>query len=360
MAGLVPAILAFLLRRAPTQQAIMKTLLAALLAATLSTAVQAAPLYHLTATIPLGGGLKWDYLRFDPATDRLYVSHGTEVTIVSLRTNKIIGELKNLPGSHGIAIDPATGAIYADSAANAQAIAFNPKNFAPVAAASVVLDADAVVYDPSSKKIYVNGGDGMAITPIDPITNKAEPNIALPGAPEFFAADGAGALYENIESTSQLVRIDTATDKITATWPLAPCAHPKGLAIDPTQRIIFSSCANGVMAATNADTGAQLATIPIGQHTDAAAFDPIRHRAFSSNGDGTLTIISDAGGHIALLATLKTAPGARTMAIDPTTGRLFLVTATVTGLIPPDAPGASPKFKFAPGTLHVLVYAPSK
>jgi len=319
---------------------------------------QAKPLYHLVQTIPLGGGVKWDYLHFDAPSDRLYVSHGTEVTVVDAKTDRVIGALKNLPGSHGIAIAPATGDVYADSAANRVAVAFNPQTFAPIASAPVVLDADGMAYDPADREIFVTGGDGNAITPVNPATNKAAPDIALGGSPEFLAADGAGSLFVNITDEDQIVRINAATDKIVARWDLGACHGPKGLAIDPAANLLFSSCANGQMAVVNDQNGAVVTRLAIGKGTDAAGFDPVRHRAFSSNGDGTLTVISDAPGHVAVLGIVKTEPGARTMAVDPASGRVFLVTATVTGRAPPKKAGGAPHYTFAPGSLKLLVYAP--
>jgi 4-phytase/acid phosphatase len=316
-------------------------------------AAQAQPLYQLTQTIPLPGGTKWDYLHFDSATNRLFVSHGDEVTVVDTQGGKVIGELTGLPGSHGIAIDPATGDIWADSAARRLAVAFDPNTFKPLATVPVVLDADGMAYDPASRQIFNTGGDGMAITPINPATRSAAPDIALGGSPEFLATDGMGSLYDNIEDLNQILRIDTSTDKIIARWPLTTCTHPKGMAVDGPARLVFASCASGVMVVLNADTGALIATLPIGKGTDAAAIDPVRHLAFGSAGDGTLTVVAETPTpHV--LGVVRTASGARTMALDPRTGNVFVVTADVAGTIP----GEPTHFKFVPGSLHVLVYAP--
>ncbi|HQT46587.1 MAG: hypothetical protein B7X08_05915 [Acidocella sp. 20-63-7] len=333
--------------------------LAAISLGSLAAQAQATPLYHLVRIVPLGGAVKWDYLHFDAPSERLYISHGTEVTVVNAKTDAILGELAGTTGSHGITVDPATGDVYADSAAKRLAFAFDPKKFTPLANMPVVLDADGMAYDPASKQIFVAGGDGNAITPIDPASHKSLPDIALGGAPEFLAVDGAGSLYVNIEDKNELVRIDTATNKITARWSLNGCKSPKGLAIDSAARRVFSSCSNGAMDVLNADTGALVATLPIGKGTDAAAFDPARHRAFSSNGDGTLSVISDAApGSPVVLGTIKTAPGARTLAVDPATGQIFLVTAKVSKILPATTPDGHPHDVFVPGSLRLLVYAP--
>jgi len=321
-------------------------------------ALAAAPLYHLVKTVPLGGPTKWDYLHFDAASHRVFIAHGTEVTVIDTKTDRIIGELAGTIGAHGIAVDPATGDIYADSAERRLAIAFDPTSFKQVAAVPTVLDADGMAYDPASKQVFVTGGDGDAITPINPATHQASPDIALGGSPEFLAADGEGSLYDNITDLSQIVRIDTASDKIAARWPLGACMGPKGLAVDPAKRLLFASCASGVMAVVNADTGAIIATLPIGKGTDAAAFDPVRDRAFAAAGDGTITVISDSGPTPIMLGTVKTALGARTMALDPANGDLYTVTARVTKITPPATPDDHPHFTFAPGSLKLLIYAP--
>lgn len=321
----------------------------------------AQPLYKLTASIPLGGGIKWDYLHFDAPSDRLYISHGDEVTVVDGKTGHPIGALKNLPGSHGITVDPATGLVYADSAARSLLVAFNPKTLAPVATAPVLLDADGVTYDPASKQIFVSGGDGDGFSPVSTITGKAGPKIDLGSSPEFHVADGKGNLYVDLVDANQIARIDTASDKITARWPVAPCQHPKGLAIDPATSRLFASCASGVAVVLNADTGALIATLPIGKGTDAARFDPAQHWFLSANGIGTLTVIAEKSpDDFVELGNVQTAPGARTLAVDPLTGRVFEVTARVTQTIPPSDPSDHPHYVFAPHSLSLLILDPTQ
>lgn len=329
------------------------------LTALLSAPAGAAPLYHLVKTVPLGGGVRWDYLQFDAPAHRLFISHGTEVTVVDTHSDNIIGALNVQAGSHGIAIDPVSGGIYADNGKQNTAYMFDPKTFLSRATIPVLQDADGMAYDPASKQIFTAGGDGNGVTPIDPATNKPAPTIALGGAPEFLAADGAGSLYVNINDKNELVRIDTATDRITARWPTTGCTEPTGLAIDTVKRLVFSSCHSGVMDVLNADTGAVVATLPIGKGTDSAAFDPQRHRAFSANSTGTISVISDAGATPALLGAVPTAPGARTMAVDPASGYIYTVTGTVTKFVPATTPDGHPHFTFAPGSLKLLIYAPT-
>lgn len=321
----------------------------------------ASPLYKLIATIPLGGSVKWDYLLFDPSSDRVYVSHGNEVTVVNARTRRVVGELADLPGSHGIAVDPVSRLVYADSAARSVLVAFDPKTLAPRASAPVLADADGVSYDPFSRQIFVSGGDGDGFTPVSTVTGKAAPKIDLGTSPEFHVADGKGAVYVDLVDAGQIARIDSVTDKVSATWPVAPCVHPKGLAIDPRARRLFASCANGMGVVVDADTGQVLAALPIGKGTDAARFDPSHRRFLSSNGDGTLSVIAEQGlASFAVLGDVKTALGARTLAVNPDTGEVFLVTATVTKTIPPADPSDHPHYVFAPGSLKLLVFDPAR
>ncbi|HQT44293.1 MAG TPA: YncE family protein [Halothiobacillus sp.] len=321
---------------------------------------QAQSPYKLTKTIALGGAMKWDYLHFDPATDRLYVSHGNVVDVLNGKTGVKISELRGLPGSHGIAVDPISGLIYADSAKNSQAVAFDPKSFKPVATTPVVQDADGMVYDAASKQIFVAGGDGNAVTPISTITKKAAADIALGGSPEFLAVDDAGSLYVNINDKNEIVRIDTKTNTVTARWPVAPCKSPTGLAIDTITRRLFSSCHSGVMVVMNADTGKIISSLPIGQGTDAAAFDPSKKRVFSSNADGTLNIISEASPTSFTDISMPTEKAARTLAVNPASGRIFLVTANVTSTTPPATPGGRIHYEFAPGSVKLLIFDPIK
>jgi DNA-binding beta-propeller fold protein YncE len=319
-----------------------------------------AALYHLVKTVKLGGGIKWDYLAFDAPSDRLYISHGDEVTVVDGSSGAVIGELASLPGSHGIAVDPASGLVYADSADDSDVVAFDPKTLKPVASAKVLLDADGINYDPFSKQMFVSGGDGNGLTPVSTVTGKPAKDIALGTSPEFHVADGAGAEFVDLVDAGQVARIDTKTNTVTARWGLGGCVHPKGVAIDPVASRLFVSCANGVAVVLDSGDGEIVATLPIGKGTDAATFDPAKKRFFSSNADGTLSVVAELGADkFNVLANVKTAPGARTMAVDPITGRIFLVTARVTKTIPPADPTDHPHYVFAPGSFRLLIFDPA-
>jgi DNA-binding beta-propeller fold protein YncE len=323
-------------------------------------AARAQALYRLTAFVPLGGGITWDYLHFDAPSGRLYISHGDEVTAVNGKTGRVVGEFTGLAGSHGITVDPATGLVYADSAARGLLIAFNPDTFAPVGSAPVLPDADGVTYDPASRQIFVSGGDGDGFTPVSTVTGKAAPKIDLGSAPEFHVVDGRGSLYVDLVDANQVARIDTATDKVIARWPTSPCEHPKGLAIDPATSRLFASCASGVAVVMDAASGRVITSLPIGLGTDAARFDPAQRWFLSANGDGTLTVVAEQGrNRFVELGNIKTAPGARTLAVDPRTGRVFEVTARVTKTIAPAGPGDHPHYVFAPGTFSLMILDPT-
>jgi hypothetical protein len=327
--------------------------------ALMTASAKAAPLYHLVETIPLGGGLKWDYLHYDAASKRVYVSHGDEVTVVNPFAAKVVGQLADLPGSHGIAVDPVSRLVYADSAQRSLVIAFNPQTLAPVASVPVLADADGISYDPFSRQIFVSGGDGHGFTPVSTVTGKTAPDIDLGTSPEFHVADGEGSVYVDLVDANAIARIDSHNNKVIATWPVGPCVHPKGLAIDPATRRLFASCANRTAVVVNADTGQMVASFKIAAGTDAARFDPLHKRFLAACGDGSLSVISETGpDHFALIGSIATAPGARTMAIDPATGKVFLVTGEVIKTIPPATPDDHEHYVFAPGSLRLLVFAP--
>lgn len=317
------------------------------------------PRYKITNTIPLGAPDRWDLLQFEPAAHRVYIAHGTEITVIDADKATIIGHVAGLDKAHGVVAVPEIGRGYADSGATGSILVFDLKTLQPVKTLQGRPDADAMAYDPVTKHILVMNGDDDSATVIDTASDSVIATIPLGGGPEFAVADGHGAVYANIESTSEIVRIDTASNTVAARWPIPDCEAPHGLAIDPLARFLFASCVNSRMLAIDTKDGKVLATLPIGKGTDAAAFDPIRHLVFSSNGEGTLSVIAvrDPGSFVAL-GDVTTLPGARTMALDHATGRIFLVTGEVAGEDPPTKPGRPPHFKFTPGSAKLLILEP--
>jgi hypothetical protein len=257
----------------------------------------------------------------------------------------------------GFTSAPASGLGFADSAKTESTVIFNVKTLQPVKTIPALLDADGMTFDPASNQVFIAGGDANAVLAIDAVTQTPDKKIALGGAPEFLVVDGSGDLFVNINDKNQIVRIDTRTDAITARWSLPGCDRPTGLAIDSKSHRLFSSCENAKLAVVDAQDGAIVTLLPIGKGTDAAGFDASRQLVFSSNRDGTLSIIKQVDSeHYVPRAPLMTAPGARTMELDPLNGDIFLVTADVSSTGQPKHAGGPPTYKFKPGTLRLLVY----
>jgi DNA-binding beta-propeller fold protein YncE len=288
--------------------------------------------YAVTKTIPIGAPDNWDYVVYDPGTDRVYIGHSTETTIVDGKSGAIAGHFAGLNGAHGTAIASAAGRGFADSGRDPSVTAFDVKTFQPLGKIATPEDTDGMLFDPASGHVFTMNGDAGNASVIDPVKMALITNIALDGKPEYAAADGRGHVYANIEDKGQLAAIDSKTNKVTAHWPLTGCTSPHGLAVDASARRLFSSCANGKLIVMNADTGAIVATLPIGLGSDATAYDPSHHRIFSSNGGaGTLSVIAEnSPGSYAAPVEIPTTHGARTMDVNPKTGRVYLVAADYT------------------------------
>jgi DNA-binding beta-propeller fold protein YncE len=304
---------------------------------------QDAPGYHVTRTVPLGLPDRWDYVVFDPGSHRVYVSHGDRVTVVDGTSGAIIGQVEGFPGgTHGIAVVAASGRGYTDDGRAGEAGSFDLATLKVQQRIKAAEDADAIAYDAASGHVFVVNGDPGTLTVIDPKADRAIATVETGGKLEYAVADGTGKLYVNGEAKKEIVRVDTRTNQVDAHWPIPNCESPHGLAVDAANHRLFSSCVNKVLVVVNTDTGAVVATLPIGAGTDAAAFDPKRKLVFSSNGrDGTLTVIQEKDANTFVpLAEIKTAITARTMAVDPASGRIYLVAADVDASAP--APGSAP------------------
>ncbi|HVE20955.1 MAG TPA: YncE family protein [Acidocella sp.] len=312
------------------------------------------PHYTLQASIPLGGPDKWDYVAFDPVDQRVYVAHGTGVTVIDARQDKVIGTLGGIDGAHGTVPMPQLGKIFADSGKTGTVIVYDDKSLAPLATIPAVGDADGMTYDAASGRVVVLGGDSASAGFIDPMTDRLTATLPLGGSPEGAAVDGAGKMYVNISDRNEIAVVDTRTPRVLADWKLTGCNDPHGLTMDPSHKKLFVSCPAGHMAVVSIASGRQIGLVRIGRGTDTAGFDPVRDIALSSDGDGTLGIVADRG---VALGDVPTEKGARTMAVDPATGRVFMVTATVEHATWPAASGA-PHFVFVPGSVRLLVYKP--
>jgi YVTN family beta-propeller protein len=320
-------------------------------------AADAEPLYRLGGSVLLGPPERWDYLHYDAASQRIFIAHATEIDVVDGRRAVLLGRLGGIGGAHGV--DLGLGKGFAVNGDRGSVTVFDPATLQPQQEVKADADADALVYDPASRRVFVVNGDAHDISVIDAASASFIANIPLGGAPEFAAADGAGKLYVNIKDTSQIVRIDTAGARIDARWPIADCKAPHGLAIDSASRRVFSSCVNSRLMVVDADDGRVVAELPIGKGSDAAAFDPVRKRIFSSNGEGTISVIAEQpGDRYAVLGGVPTARGARTMTLDPGSGRLFVVSGEVAKVNPPKEPGRAPRFDYVPGSVKLLYFDP--
>jgi YVTN family beta-propeller protein len=312
--------------------------------------------YHLLKTFPVPGDTFWDYLKFQPSTRRLFISHGDHVAVLDVGTGKLVGTIGGMQGIHGIVLAPEFDRGFVTDGQAAKVWIFNLKTLKVIGSAPADKDADGEVYDPASKRVFTMNGDSHTSTVIDAKTGKVVGHIELGGGPEFPVADGRGHVYANIETTSEIIEIDSHTMKITHRWPLAPGKNPSGLAIDAKHHILFSGCRNNLMIIMDADNGKVLATEPIGVGVDATRFDPGTGYAFASNGfTPSLTVVhEDSPVKFHVVDNVPTEIGARTMALDPKTHDVYLVTAKIERIQNP--PPHTRPFRLVPGTFHVLVY----
>lgn len=310
--------------------------------------------YRVVAKWTIGGEGGWDYLAVDPAAPHLFITHGARVEIVDTGSGKVIGAITDLKGTHGVVFDEENKYGYISDGRANEVVVFDRKTFTKVGSIPAGTNPDGMVFDPKSKTVWAFNGRSNNATVIDTASQKVVATIALPGKPEFPVSDEAGFVYVNIEDKNEIVKLDVATKNIVATWPLAGLESPSGQAIDVAGHRLFSVCDGKKMAVIDANTGKRLATPTIGEGPDAAGYDAKNNLAFSSNGEGTLTIV-DAGKPGYPVTTVKTEPRARTMAFDPANGRVYLVTAR-TG--PPPAPtkeNPHPYPSVLPGSFTVLV-----
>jgi hypothetical protein len=308
----------------------------------------------------LGGTGGWDYLTLEPSRHRLFVARADRVEVVDTATGRVAATIPGTEGAHGVAIARSLGVGYVSDGRSDSITVFDLDTL--VVRQTVKLagrNPDAIVYEPVRRRVLVFDGGSHDAVVLDAATLQVLATLPLPDKPEFALADGDGAVYVNIESdTGQLLRIGGETPAVEASWTLDGCENPTGLALDRSHRRLFSTCSNGVMAVTDGRDGRALARVPIGAHPDAAAFDEASGAVFSSNGEGTVTVVrrTEADGYEAA-ASLRTEPGARTMALDAAAGRIFLVTADFDP--PPAAPDGATAAPARPqavaGTARVLV-----
>jgi YVTN family beta-propeller protein len=311
--------------------------------------------YRVQTRWTIGGEGGWDYLTVDANAHRLYVTHGTRLEVLDTGSGKVVGSITGVKGLHGIALDTTGKYGYlSDGAANA-VIVFDRSTLQTLASIPAGTNPDGIAFEPVTKTVWAFNGRSHDVSVIDTAQRKVIATIILPGKPEFPAADGKGTVFVNIEDKNEIVRLDAPGKKITATWPLSDCDSPSGLALDTAGRRLFSVCDGKKMAVTDANTGKTLANPAIGDSPDAAGYDAKHKLAFSSNGDGTLTIIDASGTGYPILQNLITQRGARTMAFDSATDRVYLVTAELGPRPAATAQTPHPRPAAIPGSFTVMV-----
>jgi YVTN family beta-propeller protein len=288
--------------------------------------------YKVMGRLTLGGTGGWDYLSFDSQRRHLFVSRGDRVLVIDVDNHKQIGVIPNTNGVHGIAIAQDLRRGFTSNGKADSVTVFDLDTLKTVGTITGTgQKPDSILYDGASHHVLTFNGKSGDASVIDPATAKVIGSIQLPGRPEFSAADGEGHVFVNIEDKSELSEIDTRSDKVLQTWPLAPCESPSGLAMDIAHKRLFSVCDNQVMVVLDAADGHRVATLPIGDGPDAVTFDPAQAMVYSSNGEsGTLTIIhEDDADHYSVVANVSTQVSARTQALDPKTHRVYLSSATL-------------------------------
>jgi len=323
-----------------------------ILVATLAAlAAQASSSYRITHTYLLGGDGNWDYVVPDPPHHRLFIARQNRVMVVDEDSGKLLGEVAGIQGAHGTAVAESTGHGFATSGNDQSVVMFDLKTFQTLSRIPAAEDADAVLFDAPSNRVFTMNGDAHSSTVIDPQSGKAIMNLPLGGKPEYGVAAGDGKVYANLTDISEVVEIDASKPAVLRRWSTAPCKQPVSMAIDTAHHRLFSGCRSGVMAISDYQSGKVVATVPIGKGVDGAGFDASTGNAFASNADGTLTVIhQDTPDQYHVAETVQTPEGSRNMGLDPTNHRIYVVSAKFGEL-----PAGARRRPVLPGTFSLLV-----
>ncbi len=314
--------------------------------------------YKVTQRLPLPGDGGWDYPSVDPSTHLLYLSRADHVAVVDTASGKLVADIADTPGVHGIALAPELNRGYISCGKADLVKVFDLKTRAVLATVATGAGPDAILYEPATQRVFAFNGHGHSATVIDAKTNAVVATIPLGGKPEFARADDSGQVFVNIEDTAELAVLDAKTATLKSRWPLPHCEEPSGLALDAAHRRSFSTCGNQVLAVTDVDSGKPVASVPIGKGVDGAEFDPATRNVYSANGEGTLTVVHEqAPDSYQVSQTLSTQRGARTIALDGASHRLYLPTAEFGPTPPPSADQPHARPPVLSGTFVVLVVA---
>jgi DNA-binding beta-propeller fold protein YncE len=312
--------------------------------------------YSISHTFTLGGDGGWDYVVPDPANHRLFIGRQNRVMVVDDNDGRLIGEVTGINGAHGTAVATKTGHGFATSGNDSSIVMFDLATFKTLGRVHAAEDADAIIYDEVSNKVFSFNGDAHSSTVVDAVTGKVVTNIPLGGKPEYGVSAGNGKVYANLTDTSEVVEIDVATLAVTRRWSTKPCRQPVSMAIDTRNHRLFSGCRSGVAAVSDYVTGRVVATLPIGTGVDGAAFDSATGDAFFSCVDGTLTVIhQDSPDAYHVVQTVATAPGGRNMGLNSVTHRVYVVSAKY-GPVPAASPSnPRPRAPVLPGSFAIMV-----
>jgi DNA-binding beta-propeller fold protein YncE len=325
------------------------------LAASALLLAQSSPSYRITHTFPLGGDGSWDYVVPDPPHHRLFIARQDRVMVVDENSGKLLGEVTGIQGAHGTAVAESSGRGFATSGNDQSVVMFDLTTYQVLGRIPAAEDADAILYDAPSNRVFTLNGDAHSSTVIDPKAGKAIATIALGGKPEYGVSAGDGKVYANLTDTSEVVEIDAKTATVARRWSTALCKQPVAMAIDTAHHRLFSGCRSGVMAISDYPAGKVVATVHIGNGVDGAGYDPASGDAFASNADGTLTVIhQDSPDAYRVIQTLETPLGSRNMGLDPASHRIYVAAAKFG-----EAPGRSRR-PVLPGTFELLAIEKAK
>ena len=323
------------------------------LACVAAVSAQAPSSYSITQRSLLGGDGGWDYVIPDPASHRLFIARGDHLMVVDENTGKLAGEVTGIHGAHGTAIAEGTGHGFATSSEDKSIVMFDSATLKGISRIPAADDADGIVYDKVSGRVFSMNGDANSSTVVDARTGKLVTNIALGGKPEYAVSTDDGKIYANLEDKDEIVEIDTGSASVTRRWPTAPCKQPVAMSADTLHHRLFSGCRSGVMAISDYKAGKVITTVPIGKGVDSDGYDPATGDLFASNADGTFTIIhQDSPDRYHVAQTLETPMGSRNMGLDPTTHKIFVVSAQFG-----PAPAGSRRRPVLPNTFTLLTIA---
>jgi len=331
----------------------MRTIATALLlVCTVPLVAQQSSTYSITHTYTLGGDGGWDYIVPDPPNHRLFIGRQNRVMVVDENNGTLLGEVTGIQGAHGTAIASATGHGFATSGNDQSVVMFDLKTFKELGRIHAAEDADAIIFDAASNRVFTFNGDAHSSTVIDPRGGTLVTNIPLGGKPEYGAAAGDGKVYANLTDTGEVVEIDAKAATVARRWSTAPCRNPVAMAIDTAHHRLFSGCRSGVLAVSDYQAGTIVATAPIGAGVDGTAYDTRSGDVFASNADGTLTVIhQDGPDQYHVVQNLETPQFARNMGLDPITHRLLVVSAK----FGPAPAGGRGRGAMVPGSFSLMV-----